>query len=228
MVTASIRLFASVFHGSLSLAAGTVKWNQGRLLRSSCLCIPTWCGRHFFVWCSCALLWVQAGKTSFANIHAAFIVRFIYEPTMVFRPFLVIVWLCNDSGHKATGCLWRVYRVFRIVDSFLVSNSEKEIWQRPCHTEYIQIVVSSSSDGRIMICFRFCLLEGNDNGSEHIISLIGGRHTVSFKLTHPKCPFSCSSCSDSPTQTWKSGLATAVIKEDTGGETVLRKWMWIR
>lgn len=86
-----------------------------------------------------------------------------------------------------------------------MSYSEKEIWQIPCHTEYIQIVVSSSSDGRIMICFRFCLLEGNDNGSEHIISLIGGRHTVSFKLTHPKCPFSCSSCSDSPTQTWKSG-----------------------
>lgn len=57
----------------------------------------------------------------------------------------------------------------------------------------------------MMICFRFCSLDGNDNGSEHIISLIGGRHTVSFKLTHPKCPFSCRSSSDSPTQTWKSG-----------------------
>lgn len=127
LVTAPICLCASVICCSLCLAAGTMEWNQGRLLMSSCLCTHTWWGRRFFVWCLLGCLAFdsrQWRRRLLANGPAGFNVRLIDKVTRVFKPFLVIIWLCDDSIHKTTGCLWCVYRVFRAVDSFLVSNEK--------------------------------------------------------------------------------------------------------
>lgn len=104
-----------------------VQWNgiKGTFLTFSCLFIHTWFVRHFFVRCL-SFESMEERRRLLTNYPFGFKFRLIDELTRVFRPLLSTIWLCDvESSHNTTGCLWRVYRAFWTVDSFLVSHKTR-------------------------------------------------------------------------------------------------------
>lgn len=139
-----ICMCANAICGSLCLAAETMKWNQGRLLRSSCLCIHTWCGKRFFglVFAPVPCVWLQAGKETSSCEWSYRIQSQAHKwghqgLQTIFEHFLT-----DNINIKLLDvlaffpCLWNI--------GLFSGVAKAKIWQRSCHTDYDKLVVSSS------------------------------------------------------------------------------------